>query len=78
MERCKHLALLVTRIYGMTFLALSFGWGLAGLTMLFWLPGWQRSADGYFFTALAHLMAGGLIIGFSHPIARFAARPNNG
>lgn len=75
MERYQPLALLVTRIYGATFVALGTGSGIAAATMLFLGPNWIPSAKPYFATAAAHFIAAALIIGLSRKIAAFAAKP---
>ena len=75
MDRGRHLALLVTRIYGATFIALSFGWGIAGAVLLLLGAVWWPHAESYLITAVAHFIAGVLVIAFSRRVAAFAARP---
>ncbi len=75
MDRYRQLALLVSRIYGATFIALALGWGTVALALLALGPTWRRSAYAYFLTSAAHFVAGGLIIAVSGRLAAFAIRP---
>ena len=75
MDRYVRLALVVTRIYGTTFLAIGFGWLLAASAL--WLLGleWLPVAKPYFASSFVYLTAGALIVGLSRRIADFAAKP---
>jgi hypothetical protein len=75
MDRYLQLALVVTRIYGTTFLAIGLGWSLVASAMWFLGPQWKPSAEAYSAEAFVYLLAGVLVVGLSRRIAKFSAKP---
>ncbi len=75
MERYRQLALLVSRIYGVTFIALGLSFIAVGLAMLLIGPAWVARAQAYLLQGTAQFVAGALIVGISRQIAAFATRP---
>jgi hypothetical protein len=73
-EKYQPLALLVTRIYGATFVALGIGWALVSAAVLALGAPWGALSGAYFMTAAAYFVAGVTVMALSRAIAKFSIR----